>query len=173
MHIFIDALSTEDGNRGHVRVLTASLPSQIFWWTLHLIVRSYNVVSASTFFVVDSSLSNVIIQQNYLKIEHSVIICKFMLRIQKLAAKVSFLRRDPYRSISYMHAPFVNILGRSTVQLRHFTATWSNLCDTKSEWIYNTVNLRNRLEFCDNIKCNADSNHDSRYPTIFLSFDPK
>ena len=36
---------------------------------------------------------------------------KFMLRLPKLVSKVSFTRRDPNRSISHLHIPFVNILG--------------------------------------------------------------
>ena len=67
-----------------------------------MIVGSYDVVSAGTFF--ESSLSIKICTKIYLKIHRALRNQKFMLRLAKLASKVLIASRNPIEvSVTYMH----------------------------------------------------------------------
>ena len=123
MHIFIAVLAAGDGKRGYARVLIAALnPLKSFDWpeswlseamTLSQQVLScWQLVICQKYFYVPKLPQNRALKNQ-----------KFMSQLTKLASKAPFARRDPNRSISHIHIPFVNILVGADVGHRQFTAT--------------------------------------------------
>ena len=155
MYIFIAALVAGHRKRGYVRVLTAAQPSQFFWWALNLIVRSYGVVSASTF----------LLTAHYPPILCTKITPKWS--TQKLEIHVTATEMCIQCAISKERPP-QKCHSCSYTICEHSGWIWCAISTFYSCWelflwhkttVNNTVNLGNYLSFCDNIMCSAGPNN--------------